>query len=225
MLGGGTESEQYIAGFDGEVGEGIEEEPEESDLRGAAGWKMCRLWFVLRQDERGKKGEGGAVRHFLLTAYLVDHTQRHRWLRLAAGRHHFLPSRICVFGVHGGVCCGSVGWGTKPRTRFLSSPSPPTSPPPCSFPRKHFPSTKRHQSFGLPIHNDNLVPSTTFSLSKDANAHARNGGHAYQQGDLLSLISDRSIRTPPHVELLRRGGQVFCSPRLFLCPMCFLFFI
>ncbi len=34
MLGGGPESEQDVAGFDREVGEGIEEEPEQGDLGG-----------------------------------------------------------------------------------------------------------------------------------------------------------------------------------------------
>ena len=111
MLGGGTESEQHIAGFDGEVGEGIEEEPEESDLRGAAGWKMYR--FVRKRDrslgrvgtrwlggmtagDEEKKGLGRHTHTFCSTTYIVDHTQRHRWLRLAAGRHHLWASRNCV---------------------------------------------------------------------------------------------------------------------------------
>ncbi len=37
VLGGGTESEEDVPGFDGEVGEGIEEEPEKRDLRGVVG--------------------------------------------------------------------------------------------------------------------------------------------------------------------------------------------
>jgi len=41
VLGGGAEGEQDIAGFDEEVGEGIEEEPEQGDLGGVTCGENC----------------------------------------------------------------------------------------------------------------------------------------------------------------------------------------
>lgn len=110
---------------------------------------------------------------------------------------------------------------------FLISPSP------FSFPNKHCPAQKdtsdaalSTQYMDIPVHNRDPILITTFSLSKDANAHA-------EMGHTLAEVMTSSLSgTPARFSTWRhpRGGgmcSVLHSPikrGAFLFPMCFFVF-
>lgn len=142
--------------------------------------------------------------------------------------------KLCVWGSWGCMLWSVVVVREKPNT-ILSLPTPPR---PFPFPSKHFRARKdtsdaalSTQCVGLPIHNDTLVHFTTFSLSKDANAHARNGPYKSPTATLLDDLLPLGLPLDFHTWRQARDAADKCCSVLqspgafFLSPCVSLLFI